>query len=232
MTPAGPAGDAQEKTPNRYVLRAVLVVVGVLLLALALAAALIPIRRLDSISRTNGVAATPTQSPPVKRGATRGETPTPVATPAATAGPAPAIQREVRTEKSLPDSLIATLLVVAATFIGAGVFLPNIDELSIGALKVPIGRAAADATLDKARTEGVVTGDVVPVDKVDELLQQSAVTAFNIERTLRGAGGRRIAARRASSPAIPQHGEISPRLLGGIAKKAADEAARDIEESP
>jgi hypothetical protein len=209
--------DEPSKRSQYSRVRAFLVIMGLLIAATGIVFAAVPIRRVESIARTM---AAPTASPS--------------ASAAPNEGGALALQQEIRTEKALPDAVVVLLLTAGSAMIVAGVLFTRVDEFTIGGVKVRLARAVADATLEKARRDGVVAGDTVPTDAVAQMLQETAVAAVDVERRLLHQSGRPFTVRHLRREASDARADaaISRRLLDELAAEAVADASSSAPQSP
>jgi hypothetical protein len=153
------ASGAPEPGPAGRRIRPLLIVVGVLLAAGAIASATVPIRRVESIAETRA----PRGSGPLE------------------------MQQRVVTTKTLPDALVAAVFASGVAFLVLGVMLPRVEEVTVAGTKFKLARAVAAEAVKQAQADGLVTG-AVPLPVVQQIAEKSAVAAVRADKMLSSSG--------------------------------------------
>ena len=153
------AADALEVSPATRRIRQLLIVLGALLAAGAIASAVLPIRRVESIAETT----------------------------APRSGRALELQQRVVTTKALPDALVAAVFATGLGFVVLGVMLPRVEEVTFAGTKVKLAHAVAAEAVKQAQADGLVA-DTVPLPVLTEIAEKSAVAAVRADKMLRSSG--------------------------------------------
>jgi hypothetical protein len=173
--------------------RIALFLVGVVIAAATLYAAVLPWQRLDSVTTEREfpepslkVTATFPGASAARRRSTEARAMT---FPRAMVVSGLALSKQTRTEKTLSDPTLAALFIFAGGLIAAALFLNNLDEWEVAGAKFKRNREvikekAAAETIAAAKEEGRVTGDTVPLSTAKDLAVESADLAMQAQAVI------------------------------------------------
>ena len=206
MTESAQGATATETGSAAQGVRGALILLGALLVVAAVVAALVPIRRVDSITEVSG-------------------TPTRAASPATgTAGLRLQTERRTKTTRPLPNGLILAGFTGGLVVVVLGLVLTDVEEVTFAGTKIKLARAVATAAVQQAQAEGLVEGETVPLSVVQHIAQQSAVATVQAEEMLdhRSSSKR---GRRAKVIGVSL-GYVPPNLLRQLAEDAVEAASQ------
>jgi hypothetical protein len=106
----------------------------------------------------------------------------------------------------------------------------DVEEVAFAGWKIRmrLASAVATATVEQAQTDGLVSGDTVPITVVEQIADQSAQAAVRAEEMLDRSSGGRPRSRLGVGQRPPT---LPPSLLERLARDAVDASSEGARET-